>query len=82
SKDTRMLYFYAGAIALILVELIFHLVFPLENGKVNWLAFENNFPCFRVVLMTVFCLILISMDMKILRDFKINYPFIFELDPK
>ena len=38
-------------------------------------------PVFRFVLMLILALVLISVDVYILRKYRVNYMFIFELDP-
>lgn len=76
-----MISFFAGAIAMLILITIFMMIVPTwpEN---DWsLDIEASFPAFRFTFMLVFVLASVATDVTIFRRFKINYMFIFELDP-
>lgn len=58
---------------------------PYEKyGKSNdfdWEEIILTLPVFRFVFMMIFALALISLDVYILRKYRVNYMFIFDLDP-
>lgn len=47
----------------------------------DWEEMILTLPVFRFVFMMIFALALISLDVIILRKYRVNYMFIFDLDP-
>ena len=82
SRDIGLMSFFAGTILILLFELIFSMQVPLNHEDVRWDLFEGSFPSFRCALMLNLFLFLLGLDIYILRAYRINYPFIFELDPQ
>ena len=54
---------------------------PLGNDYFDWDEMILTVPVFRFVLMMILALVLISVDVYILRKYRVNYMFIFDLDP-
>lgn len=59
---------------------------PPEVNKndeyIDWEELAGNFPCYRFVMMTILAIVMIGNSMRLLTKYKVNYSFIFELDPR
>ena len=79
-KDKHLLLLlYLG----ILISLIFcYIIFKNIDGKNNNDSFKPFFPFFHFSYLMILCLTLAGINMSILEYYKINYRFLFELDPK
>jgi hypothetical protein len=53
---------------------------PPEQGEVRWDLLRNNLPAYRFVIMMILSMILAGVCMTIWNRFKVNYPFILEMD--
>jgi len=82
-KDASMISFFTGIILIMIVHMIILLSvrFSSDDSKVNWTILLNNLPSFRLIFILLLALTLLAIDLQIMKLFKINYPFIFELDP-
>ena len=85
-KDALLISFYAGMLTMIIFVLICLLIIPADDKH----SFSRddalmhlfaNFFTFKFLFMLIFILIATAIDIKILRKYKVNYLFIFELDP-
>ena len=78
--------FYLGAVVIIFLELIFLQLLPPEDktddDPLDWEELAGNFPCFRFVMMIILAIVMIGNNMRLLTKYKVNYSFIFELDPR
>ena len=54
---------------------------PIEDEETVWSSFDENLPTFRFAFMIILGLGLTGINITVLKSYKINYPFIFELDP-
>ena len=52
-----------------------------KSNDFDWEEMILTLPVFRFVFMIIFALALISLDVLILRKYRVNYMFIFDLDP-
>lgn len=76
---SRILYLYLG----ILITLIFcYVIFKHIDGKNTNDSFKPFFPFFSFSYIMILCLTLTGINMTILEHYKINYRYLFELDPK
>lgn len=76
---SKLLYLYLG----ILITLIFcYVIFKHIDGKNTNDSFKPFFPFFSFSYIMILCLTLTGINMTILEHYKINYRFLFELDPK
>ena len=76
---SRLLYLYLG----ILITLIFcYVIFKHIDGKNTNDSFKPFFPFFSFSYIMILCLTLTGINMTILEHYKINYRYLFELDPK
>ena len=84
-KDAVLLAFFSGTLIITLFVTIATILMPYEQyGKRNdfdWEEIILTLPVFRFVFMMIFALALISLDVLILRKYRVNYMFIFDLDP-
>jgi hypothetical protein len=86
-KDAMLLCFFSGTLLITLLVTIGTILMPVENVKplgedyFDWDELILTVPVFRFVFMMIFALILISVDVYILRKYRVNYMFIFDLDP-
>ena len=83
-KDSNLLHFFAGTLLSISIFTLFALLIPTTDPNGILLDIEElifAMPVFRFVLVLVFGLGLISLDVYILRKYRVNYMFIFGLDP-
>ena len=79
-----LLSFFTGSLTVILLVTLFVMFIDpsrYEDYETNWNKIFASFPTFRFFLMIVLTLLFTGIDVKILRAFKVNYLFIFELDP-
>ena len=82
-KDLILISMFTGSIIIMLIVTLFALIIPgADEPWHDWLEFFNSFYTFRFVLMCQLILLFTSIDIFILREFKVNYLFIFELDPQ
>jgi len=76
---SRLLYLYLG----ILITLIFcYVIFKHIDGKNTNDSFKPFLPFFSFSYIIILCLTLTGINMTILEHYKINYRYLFELDPK
>ena len=83
-KDTNMLYFFSGTLLISTIITIIGLIIPSSepgNDQIDMQELIFCWPVFRFVFMLIFGLGLISLDVYILRKYRVNYMFIFGLDP-
>ena len=72
--------FFFGAIGIICFMII--LIFSVPGRDDDWNSeLVSNMPIFRFIFMVIFVLAAVAVDIKIFKKFKVNYLFIFELDP-
>jgi len=82
-----LLSFFSGTLLITLLVTIGTILMPVENVKplgndyFDWDEMILTVPVFRFVLMMILALVLISVDVYILRKYRVNYMFIFDLDP-
>ena len=75
----RLLFLYLG----ILITLIFcYIIFKNIDGDNTNDSFKPFFPFFHFAYIMIFCLLLTGINISILKYYKINYRYLFELDPK
>lgn len=67
-------------IIVMLGQIIFQVYMPLEHGEARWDLLNNNIPAYRFVIIMIFSMILGSFCMTLWNRFKVNYPFILEMD--
>jgi hypothetical protein len=73
--------FFAGGIFMIAFVSIFVLCIPYSKTD-DWpMNFHASLPTFRFILMLICVIFGVAVDVKIFKLFKVNYLFIFELDP-
>ena len=63
-----------------LSQIIFQLYMPLEHGEVRWDLLRNNFPAYRFIFVIIIAMFLASFVMTVWNRYKVNYPFILEMD--
>ena len=83
-KDSNLLYFFAGTLLSISMFTLFAVIMPTTDPNGVLLDIEElifAMPVFRFFLVLIFGLGLISLDVYILRKYRVNYMFIFGLDP-
>jgi len=81
-KDAVLMAFLGGALCLIVFFTILLLSTPATDGYVfQALKLYASFPAFRFTLVLCIILAATGMNIKILKRYKVNYLFIFELDP-
>jgi len=79
-----LLSFFSGTLLITILVTIGTILIPNENKLLKYFDWDEmilTLPVFRFVFMLIFALILISVDVYILRRFRVNYMFIFDLDP-
>lgn len=85
SVDIALISFFSGAAFIMLFRSLvgnFLTTNEIDPGaKEKWQLYEASIPTFRCWLMFVITLFLMSFSMYILRKYKVNYPFILEMDP-
>jgi hypothetical protein len=79
-KDAMQISFFFGAILMILFVIVMMLLIPSIDNTWTTKLF-TNLPTFRFMLVLIIVLISVGVNIKIFKTFKINYLFIFELDP-
>lgn len=81
-KDLIFISLFTGAISVTFVITLCILFIPgVTSPWEDWLEIFNNLYLFRFLLMIILTLVFTGIDVAILRNFKVNYLFIFELDP-
>ena len=83
-KDSNLLSFFSGTLLTSSIVTILALILPYEDPKnkvLDWQEIMFTMPVFRFVFMLIIGLGLISVDVYILRKYRVNYMFIFGLDP-
>ena len=74
--------FFAGAIMILVFIIILLLCTEgVADATFRALKLYANFPAFRFTFVIVFILAATGIDIMILKKYKVNYLFIFELDP-
>eukprot|EP00347_Sterkiella_histriomuscorum_P004047 403361947 len=82
-KDLILISMFTGAITVTGIMTILVLVIPgADDPWEDWLELFNSFYTFRFIFMCILILAFTGIDIYILRAFKVNYLFIFELDPQ
>jgi hypothetical protein len=83
-KDSNLLSFFAGTLLITTFITIIALILPTADSKnyaLDWDEIMFTMPLFRFVFMIILALFLISLDVYLLRKYRVNYMFIFGLDP-
>ena len=83
-KDAILLAFFSGTLFITTLVTLGAIIIPADDPTrsiIDWEEIILTLPLFRFVLMIFLALLLISVDIMILRRFRVNYLFIFELDP-
>ena len=82
-RDTNLLYFFSGTLLISTIITGLGLLIPAPSSDKK-LDMDLMFclPVYRFVLTLIFGLVLISLDVYILRKYRVNYIFIFGLDPQ
>lgn len=83
-KDSNWISFFAGTLLISTLITIFSILIPPSNepnNRFDWTEIYLVMPPIRWAFMLFFALALISIDVYILRKYRINYMFIFGLDP-
>ena len=83
-KDSNLLSFFSGTLLITSMITALALILPTSDPldkDLDWQEIFFTIPAFRFVLMLIFALSLISLDVFILRKYRVNYMFIFGLDP-
>ena len=83
-KDAILLSFFSGTLLITtLITLTAILLPPADpnHSIIDWEEIVLTLPVYRFVFMLILGLFFIATDVMLLRRFKVNYLFIFELDP-
>ena len=83
-KDSNLLFFFSGTLLISTIITGVALIIPTYDPIDNQLDMQEIMfclPVYRFVLMLILGLVLISLDVYILRKYRVNYMFIFGLDP-
>lgn len=81
-QDAVQMSFFAGAIMILVFIIVILLFIPAAaNAAFQALKLYATFPPFRFTFIIVFILAAAGIDIMILKKYKVNYLFIFELDP-
>jgi hypothetical protein len=85
-KDANLISFFAGTLLISTIITIIAIIVPSKETSVNKTHFDWNEivltqPIFRFFLIIILGLALIALDVYILRKYRVNYMFIFGLDP-
>jgi EXS family len=83
-KDAMLLSFFAGTLLITTAITVLAIILPPENPLhkiIDWEEIVLTLPVFRFVFMIILALVFVATDVLILRRFRVNYLFIFELDP-
>ena len=79
-KDTAMISFYLGIILTLLFSLV--LVSQIEIGVSENNSISYFFPAFSFSLILIFLMVGVGVNVIVFRKFRINYIYIFEIEPK
>lgn len=83
-KDVALLSFFAGTLLITFIICFFVVILPPEDpteSAVDWEEILLTLPVMRFCFMLIVALFFIATDVMILRKYRVNYLFIFELDP-
>jgi hypothetical protein len=85
-KDAVLLSFFAGTLLITLLVTIGAIIMPADTEEesekiLDWEKVILTLPVFRFFFMIILLLCLTSLCIFILRKYRVNYLFIFELDP-
>jgi len=80
-KDAVLISSFSGANLMLLLITIFLLAIPASDGSYEAERIYSSFPSFRLTFMMIFLMVGTATVIKIFKMFKVNYLFIFELDP-
>jgi hypothetical protein len=80
TKSASLIALFFGMSIVMLGQIIFQVLMPLEVGEVRWDLLRNNLPAYRFVIMMILSMILAGVCMTVWNRFKVNYPFILEMD--
>jgi uncharacterized integral membrane protein len=73
--------YFCGAISMILFVTLILIIMPSEERDFKFKKLFATFPAFRFPLVIVFILAATGIAIRIFKKYKVNYLFIFELDP-
>ena len=79
-----LLSFFAGTLLVTFLILLGSVIIPADDPKnkiLDWEEVVLTLPVYRFFFMLNFVLFFVALDVYILRKFRVNYLFIFELDP-
>jgi hypothetical protein len=82
-KDALLLSFFSGTLLITFLVLLGAIFIPTEGKDklLDWEEIVVTLPIFRFIFMVILLITFVAVDVYILRKFRINYLFIFELDP-
>lgn len=83
-KDAVLLAFFSGTLLVTTLITVFAILLPPDDPLMDVIDWEEvllTMPVLRFCFMLVLALFFIATDVMILRKFRVNYLFIFELDP-
>jgi EXS family len=84
-KDAVLLALFSGTLLITTLVTIVALIIPPSNQEserlIDWEELLLTAPAFRFVFMMILTLLFVALDVYILRKFRVNYIFIFGLDP-
>jgi EXS family len=83
-KDAVLLSFFSGTLLITTIITTFAILLPHEDPNhsiIDWEEIVLALPVFRLCMMLILGLVFVATDVMILRKFRVNYLFIFELDP-
>jgi hypothetical protein len=73
--------FFGGGTLMTIFITIFVLCIPINEYEWQGLLVANLYT-FRFTFMVIFVLVAVAIDISIFKKYKVNYLFIFELDPQ
>ncbi|TNV84614.1 hypothetical protein FGO68_gene2192 [Halteria grandinella] len=83
TKDHLLISFFTGVLFILAAELILEVSVPASNEKsIMWTTMRSSFPTFFFLIMIIFAILLVGFVIKFLKASKVNYQYIFELDPQ
>lgn len=83
-KDAVLLSFFSGTLLITTLITLIAIMLPPEDPRhhiIDWEEIVLTLPVYRFFFMLILGLIFVATDVMILRRFRVNYLFIFELDP-
>jgi len=80
-KDALLMAFFGALLAVFSLGALFLLCIPSSDGSYHFNRIFANLPVFRLIFAMVFVLMGAGFAIQIYKKFRVNYLFIFELDP-